>query len=503
MASSQCVAARLETAAEPGWGIVRRMVQSNGVAIARDAGSLGTVGSQAPIKMWFLAWLAFVPVALGRAENFSDSDTFWQIRTGLLTLDGGKLPHSDPFSWTAGGEPWTLNSWGFNVVLAWLFDVGGLVAVALGCGLLAATIGGLVLLMSRKLGSSPVIAGWLLLFASPLMIPWLSARPHLVDFAAVLLLILLLRRILESPSPRHFVLLALLTVLWVNLHAAALVGVAIVGGSAALAAVKSTTRARAGWLAGALLVTLLASFANPYGVGIFSQTASVKDASTVIAEWQPLNVTNPVHMFMFAAGLAALIVASRRRDVVFSAALLVCVAGSLAAIRMLPLLLLVSLPVLSSAAGQPVVLGYVQSRRKMFARCGTAAVAVIAGLAVVNFPAIGRPDPAVYPGRAIQAIPPGCRLFNDYMVGGLVILQRPDVLVSLDSRNDLYGAERVDTYMKFIAAGDGDLDKRLAGADCVLVPSSSGLAKRLHTDSGWNVVLSEDTAALFARVPRA
>lgn len=484
-----------------GSGIVHPMVEGRSAEAIRDMPTVPPFGRPARTKYWILAWLAFMPIALARAENFGESDTFWQIRTGIMSLETGRIPTADPYSWTAAGEPWTLNSWGFNVVLAAVYNLGGLVGVALACAAIVSAIVGLVLLLARNLGASPAVSGWLLLPTSLLLIIWLSARPHLVDYVAVLILIIIMRRMLVAPSVRQLGGLAVLTTVWVNLHAASLLGVAIVGAVLVLAGLLKATRDRVGWLAGATAVALLCSLANPYGIGIFSQTTQVKDASTVITEWQPLNLADPLQAVPFVLGLLALVVAARRREIVLSAALLVTLAGSVTAMRIIPILLLVSMPVLMSAASHPLVLRYFESRRRMLAQCGTLAVAAVTVLVAINLHSLGRPDPATYPSDAIGSIPSGCTLFNDYMVGGLVILQRPDVRVSLDSRNDLYGADRVNKFMRFIERGDGDLTERLSGADCVLVPPSSGLAQRLRTDAQWKVQTAETASVLFIRVP--
>jgi hypothetical protein len=216
-----------------------------------------------------------------------------------------------------------------------------------------------------------------------------------------------------------------------------------------------------------------------------------------------LNAADPLQLVPFALGLVALVVAVRRRELVLSVAVMVTLAGSIVAMRILPILLLVSMPILMSAASHPVVLRYFESRRRMLAQCGSLTIVAVTALVAINLHAVGRPDPAVYPSRAIAAIPDGCTLFNDYMVGGLVILERPDVKVSLDSRNDLYGAERVDKFMYFIQGGDGDPAVLLAGADCVLVPPSSGLAQRLRADPGWKLVAAETASVLFTRVQQS
>src|SRR3712207_9142174 len=74
---------------------------------------------------WVLAWLAGLPVVLARAGDLHESDTFWQVRAGLLILDTRRLPGVDTLSWTAAGRTWELNSWGFDVALALAYRLGG------------------------------------------------------------------------------------------------------------------------------------------------------------------------------------------------------------------------------------------------------------------------------------------------------------------------------------------------------------------------------------------
>ncbi|WP_161958184.1 hypothetical protein [Arthrobacter sp. H-02-3] len=443
--------------------------------------------------------LAFVPLALARAEIFSESDTFWQIRAGIDTISNQRIPTVDPYSWTAAGEGWTLNSWGFNVLLALAFQAGGLVLVALVCAGLATAVAVLVLLLARDLKASPAISGWFLVIVSPLLIAWLSARPQLVDYAAVLVLVVVLRRMLDSPSLWQLGALGVLSVVWVNLHAASLLGVGIAGGTAAVAALHPAARRRCGWLLGGFGIVFVGSLANPYGAGIFTQTAQVKAASAGITEWQPLNPGDPVQLISFALGLVALVIAAARRDIVFSAALLVAGAGSVVALRILPVLLLLAVPVLMSGVSRSFALRYFQSRRKMLAQGAALGMGVITALVASNLASVGRPNPDRYPSGIIQAIPAGCHVFNDYTLGGLLILERPDVKVSLDSRNDLYGAERVSALAGFIESGGGSLRDKLSGADCVLVSPGSGLAKRLRTEPEWRLAGEERSASLYIR----
>jgi hypothetical protein len=111
---------------------------------------------------------------------------------------------------------------------------------------------------------------------------------------------------------------------------------------------------------------------------------------------------------------------------------------------------------------------------------------------------IGRPDPAYYSMDALRDIPPHCRVFNTDTLGGFVILERPDVQVSLDTRNDLHGRQRVLADVH-VVAGKGDIASGLAGAGCVLVPPATGLPEWLRASQGWRLAASDSTAVLFVR----
>jgi hypothetical protein len=459
----------------------------------------GGLDAKAAGKFWFLAWLAFLPNVIIRAENLAESDTFWQVRTGLLTMGQGRLPLTDPFSWTVQGKPWTLNSWAFNVLLGVAHEAAGLIGVALICAILVGTVGALVLYLARELGAAPVPSAVVLVAVGPLLTLYLSARPQLVDYIAVLALVIFLRWLVDGRHPRWSLLaIAVLTVLWVNLHAAALLGVAIAGTTVLVVFLKRSTRGRSGWLVAALLVISACSLLNPYGTGLLAQTLQVKAQSVDVTEWQRLNPADPLQLALFGIGVLGLGVAVRRRDAVFGAALAVAALGSISAMRILPILVLLALPVLASWLSRGVVLRYFASRRRLVITGAAVFLAVTTGAAVLNVPHFGRPDPTLFPSTALKAIPQGCKLFNEYHLGGLVILERPDVQVSLDSRNDLYGADLVSQSAQ-VLRGRADPVEGLAGADCVLVRPEGRLAGWLRTSPEWELASAESSAVLFLR----
>jgi hypothetical protein len=223
----------------------------------------------------------------------------------------------------------------------------------------------------------------------------------------------------------------------------------------------------------------------------------------LIAEWQHVNPASPVQDLTLALGVLALVLAVRRREVVLAATLGTTIAGSIFAIRFLPFVVLAGLPVVAAWASTPsqAVLRYARSRRVMFRRCGAIGALALVAVAAPSLTHIGRPYLATYPVRIVRDIPPGCRVFTTDLMGGFVILERPDAPVSLDTRNTLYGRQLLLAEER-VLHGAGNLASGLAGAGCVLVPPTSGLARRLDHDPAWQIRATEPPAAvLFVRRP--
>ena len=467
--------------------------------------------------LWSGVWVALVPVALARAGLLAESDTFWEIRTGQLILAAKRIPSTDPFSWTAYGRAWRPNSWGFDVLLAPVYRLGGLTAVALlGAALVMAVIAAM-LLLANHLGAGPVPAAVPLLLAAPLLIAWFSVRPQLVDYVVVPLLVILLDAAATAGGRRRaaaVVGIAGLHLAWVNLHASATLGVALTG-AAGIAAAAERLHGRSRGTGGRsarrhraaialvtatlpVLAAILGTLANPAGRAVIAQGMHVHSASTdLIVEWRRWSPTDVVQTLTLAVGLLALATALAKRRWRLASVLTVLAVGGVLAVRLQPILAVCAVPVLGLALDRTALRAWARKRRVLL---GGALAALVAGygvLAAQAFPHLGRP---AYPVASIRALPSGCRLANSYDIGGLVILLRPDVPVSMDSRNDLYGrAEAV--RFKHLVERPADGVQQLAGmgVECVLVPGGSGLARQLVDDPRWRRIVDDRRGSVFVR----
>jgi hypothetical protein len=476
---------------------------------------------------WLAAWAAALPVALIRARYLSESDTFWEIRTGQVILRTGHIPAADTFSWWARGRPWAPNSWAFDVLLAAGYRVGGLACVALLGSALVMVACAAILLLARRLGGSAPAAGVGVFAWSVTMFLWLSVRPQLTDYAAVPLLVLVMARAGPAVRPRTLLVIAAIQAVWVNLHTAALLGIPVVfcaglgtqagvlwalpacggGGGESSArgweqhsARRAALRTAATRAVAPALAALAGTLANPRGPAVFAQLREVNSASTgLVAEWQHLSLSSPSQLVMLGAGVLAIAVAARRRRFDEVLVLAMLAAAGAYAIRNLPILDAAAVAVLAVAAGGPRLRAWTADRARVIA-LQIMAVGVVGALAVRAVSSLPHAGATIYPIAAVRALPSGCRLFNSYLLGGIVILERPGVPVSIDSRNDLYGRRAVLTEQRILTSrsgGPGVL--RRLGVTCVLIPAATGLAGQLRRSPAWRQVTGDPAGTVFVR----
>jgi hypothetical protein len=235
--------------------------------------------------------------------------------------------------------------------------------------------------------------------------------------------------------------------------------------------------------------------ANPFGADVLEQALHVRSESADIREWEALSLMDPPQLILFVIAVVAAVVAWRRAWYPIAAVLAALAAGGVFAIRLLPVAALAGLAVLAAGlAGLPGP-GRWLAERHRFAAAAAVAFALTLGVVAIADAHVGRPEAPV---RAVAALPAGCRLFNSAAAGGLVILRRPDVPVSLDTRNDLYGADALRAHLAVEnAATDGPVAMAALGATCVLIPPDSPLAAQMRADVGWREVVREPDGALF------
>jgi hypothetical protein len=164
------------------------------------------------------------------------------------------------------------------------------------------------------------------------------------------------------------------------------------------------------------------------------------------------------------------------------------------AIRFAPIAIFLAGPELA------LLIGKLRMRPAFAKRISAIGVAALALLFVGRVAQVGAPGQAVWAPKLVAALPHGCRTLNDYGIGGEILLSRPDVKVSWDGRNDLYG-KRVELQ---VAEALADVKGSRSYLDthrvtCVLAPRSDRITKALAADPSWRTAAVEGNRVLLLR----
>jgi Flp pilus assembly protein TadD len=286
-------------------------------------------------------------VAYGFLAGFrtlTEYDLGWQLATARWIVEHRQIPSTDVFSYTAFEHPW-IYPIGAGLIFYGLYVIGKYQLLSwLHASVSAATV-------TVLLRGGSAISAVLAILAVPLIA--IRTRPRADMFTVILFaaFLVLLWRQHQGRRVRLW-LLPLLMAAWVNLHLGFAAGLALVATYVALEAAEipwpdrraaAMDRLRHAWPW--LAITVVASFANPWGWGIyralFRQDMATAFQSQRITEWAParinwttlppgLSLRNPTAAFellLLIAAIAVLAAAWRKQ---FGAAVLICAAAGLA-----------------------------------------------------------------------------------------------------------------------------------------------------------------------------
>lgn len=464
------------------------------------------------LRRWSPVIVVAVLLGILKAESIADPNVLWGIRDGRTILSSRDLPHSDAWSWTVPGKHWVPNSWGWDVVLGGLDRIGGGAALAL---LNIVVVIALTLVMARRafaLDARPLgMAAALAVVGGLTLLPWINDRPQLISYVFVALIVPVVAPALRASRRRYTQLLAVLfvfQVVWVNLHFFAIAGPVLVAVAGLGAVLQQWRAAEVGAVSlrehalravAAAAVAFAGCCVTPYGAVVAAKTVAVRnDAAGLIDEWRPAGFATSSQITGVLAIVAALVAGAyayraRRRDI--TAVLAALTIGTALACRMAPVTAVIAIPELAAALS-------VLAERKPRTVVTVTALFALVGVGIIagGLGSFGKLDPASTSRDLVDRLPDGCRLLNDYPLGGSVILFRPDIAVAIDSRTDLYGKQRI-LANRDLVAGDDKAVQTLEseGITCVLIPSGSGLVTELKKDSQWQVVDTDSRRTLLVK----
>ncbi len=438
----------------------------------------------------------------------SDNSAFTHLATGIRMVADGVLPaipRVDPYTFTAAGEPWVVQSWLAEAGVGWAHRLGGESAVTVLSGVTMAALAWLVASLARtgRPARTGVAAGAALLVGAPL---W-SPRPLLVGLLCLGLTILVVER---RWSP--WWLLPVVWV-WVNSHGSFPLGLLWLLLAAAGAWVDRRrdphdAAVPLGYLV-AFSVGVVAGALNPLGPRLltFAATAVTKrEVFSHVVEWQSPDFQSGQGVVMLAGlvlGMGVLVRSGVGWRYALPAA--VFLGLGLTAERNLAPLGIVLAPALGRALrtddAPPMDRGHFRA-----GALALAAIAVVIAVAATQTPLV---DATNYPVGAVtwleehHRFDAPHRVVTTDVVGNYLELRRgPHGEVFIDDRIDLFP---VAVTRDYIAMRNG-ADRGIAALnrwriDTVVWEASGVLAQRLSADSSWTVAARRGDWLVLVRRP--
>lgn len=431
----------------------------------------------------------------------NDNSFFTHLATGRLILDHG-IPRTDPYSFTAFGTPWVVQSWLASLLYALADDLAGGTALRLLMGALTA---GIALLLWRLTQPAVSMLARVALVAVAIGVgteAW-SERPLLFG---LLFLCILLVQADDGLDPRWALPMMWC---WVNLHGSfplGLVAIGLLGLGQWMDGRSPATELRL--LRWALAGTLLGAI-NPLGPSLLvfpGQLLSHSETLHYITEWKsPTFDTIGQRLFLLQV-VAAVVLLVRRPSYRVALPLVVFVAAALLGLRNIPVASIVMVPGMAlGAAG----LGSIVGARRSVGTAGAAIAVValtvtlaIAQLGQENFDLESYPVPAVEWLQRHDMTGPGTRLVSrDYVGNYLEVLTGEDAQVFMDDRYDMYPTAVSRDYIDLVRGLRGTEVLDRYDADVVLWDRDTAFATILQEADGWGIVYHDDDWLIACRRP--
>lgn len=473
-------------------------------------------------------------VVLMAARTPLDSDVWWHLRSGQVTVETGRPLLVDIFSYTREGQAWVNHSWLAQVILYGLYQLAGYSGLVLWVCVLA------VICLAFAFQQMKGPAWWralLVILAGVAIAPVWSPRPQAASLALLAGLGWWLER-WKKGDLRGIWGLPVLFLVWSNLHAGYSLGflllAAFLGGQVLNHLLGMEEEALPWRSLGKVLLwvglAFLAVAINPNGADMWRipfQTIGISSLQQFIPEWASPDFHDPVQqpILLLAALLLGAVGFSGRKmkgeEWLTAAGFLVL---ALLSRRNIAPFAIVASPIIARHGWQAVE-GWrkrtrLQEKLKLPALpknesrphpginlliVGLIALAAFSKLGVVSLPAVVQAsETAIFPQGALDWMrghPVQGRTFNEYAWGGYLIWFLPEEKVFVDGRTDLFGDEIIGQWREVIQAEEPmqEILERWMVERVVVMPDRPLAGALLQ--AGW-VMKYQDPYSIILERPR-
>jgi hypothetical protein len=447
-----------------------------------------------------------------------DPDLWWHIKYGQGILATHHWPTTESYSFTVGGQHWLAYEWLGDVLLAAVYQVGGL----RGLGFLLIFLGSvfaLALYYYTSLRCGNPKAGFL---ASALLVNLansFSLRPQMLSYLYLVLALIILERFRQGKR-REVWLLPLLMLVWVNTHGLWIIGLGVIGVYLACGLItrplesveigpwNATDRRH---LTIAFLLSVIATVITPYGAGLAKFpfiVSSMPSGVANIQEWLPMTfyLSGDKLFLGLVLGFFLVQVTVRPKWRIEELGLFLFAAMmAFLHLRFLTLFAIFCAPVFVTVLAR--WLPKYDRAKEVYALNAALILGVLAAMVWI-FPS--RSDYAriiekSFPVKAVQYLNthsvPG-PMYNSYEFGGYLLLTRgPEHKVFIDGRTEVYergGIFQDQVALENLEPGSLSVLDKYKIQSCLLL-SGNALSTVLSALPHWQKVYGDDRAVLFVR----
>jgi len=449
-----------------------------------------------------------------------DPDYYWHLKTGELIANGA-FPRTDPFSFTWGGQPWTLHEWLSELLIYRLVDGLGYMGAVTVFAVLPGVAVGILAFALQRMGLRTLAIVGATTLAALLIIPYASIRPQVISwifFAALIALLLHLR----PDRARWALALVPFFALWANLHGLWVIGLVVLVVYALLSVIGMTPMSGAKWWAVAMVpLAMLGTIFTPEGPSLLLYPLRYVDAGdwgmANITEWQSPDFHDPAHWPLLIYMGAVAVFARWRVPWWLSILAFLGIVMTLLALRNGAVAAIIGAPAIAVGMDsalrdwrpdRPAPSPRVARQRRVL-ELVLGAVVVVAGILIFvpRDPAaavdasIERELPVQGVELLLERVPDG-RILAWYGWGGYVdgLMYDQGARVFVDGRNDMYDQSILDEYNRVRGAEEGweEIVDRY-DVDALLFPPNEPITKGPAETAGWCEAYRDDNEVVFLR----
>ncbi len=464
-----------------------------------------------------------------------DTDFWWHLRSGQLTVQNRAPILQDVTSFTAFSQPWVNHSWLSQVIFFEIYKIAGETGVMLFVAIIA-TIS-IAFIYLRLKGNIFLKSLVILLGVLTTAVVW-SPRPQLLSLLFFALLLFFVEGENFKINTSTLILLPIFFIVWGNLHAGFSIGfiylLCKLAGMIFDLIISNSWTDKIKWKAvyqwlGLLLISAMAVIINPNGINIWLvqfNTISIPSLQNLIPEWASPNFHELYQQpFLWLWVLLIAFIMANGRQYKFQTIFPLIVLGALGFIsrRNYVYFSVFTIPILNSELNifwkkrvhhinwLENILTKMSSMNKepnlAFSKIiNSTIIFLLCFVTVGKIIYLGNPMiykaylNQLYPFELLTELrkqdPSAQRCLNSYAWGGFLSWNVPEMLIFIDGRTDLYGEKIINDWLSMVNAGD-EWRKEFNNyrINCIILEKNRPIVDHLISDS-WKI-LYEDNQAIY------